>query len=83
MDRHYSMRLVVSTTYLGILFGGSRLAMPRPKLHLAQPAVQESAYVREAKELAAAVGAGDDPAVVNWGLRMIEGREQYSRKAKY
>jgi hypothetical protein len=59
------------------------LAIARPKLHLPSPAVQESAYVREAKELAAAVGASDDPAVVNWGLRMIEGREQYSRKAKY
>jgi hypothetical protein len=51
----------------------------RRSFSLVRPEIRESAHVREAKDIAACIGERDNPAMVNWSLRLIEERDAWAR----
>jgi hypothetical protein len=52
---------------------------PRPRLTLRQPC-QESAPVREAKQIAREVGYDNDPHMVAFALALIEARDRWENR---
>jgi hypothetical protein len=53
--------------------------IPRPRLTLRQPC-QESAPVREAKQIAREVGYDNDPHMVAFALALIEARDTWENR---
>lgn len=60
----------------------ANLTSGRPTITFAKHAVNETAHVKLAKEIAGEIGELNNPHVVNFALRLIEDSEQFSRKSQ-